>query len=362
MSTKRSNSKIEERNGLRYIQEVIERNNCIYQEIAFSNDQGNDCYIEFIENNVATSFCVFAQIKSGKSYKDNNGYKIPADKEHLVYWKDHLLPVVGLVYDDEIRTAFWVNITEYLKSNPHVVQQQDHTIRVGRQNEFTVEKFYIFKEYFINYIKEYKSYENFGRSLELFAKFDNPALCYEGLKSLFSNHRDKKAAWFHIISNFRNITEQGIQGNILGMLSNYADNPHVFWHKNNMEYYPKKDMQDYLSWALTKCFKQEEVKIALSFMNRMVARGHFSFLVFLVLSFIDDIDTILYKIAHDDSLELEDRNFAFWLYIHVAQRKSTNETIQQIDAYLKNHPDCDDDYLFLGIKDSIKHEGFIPIG
>src|ERR1700742_2201862 len=127
MSTKRSINKIVERSGVRYIQAVIENTNCIFQEILQGNDQGNDCFIEFISDNVATSFCVFGQIKSGKSYRDLTGYKMSVDKEHLEYWHKHLLPVAGIVYDEELNKAFWVNISLYIKSNPKILSENSHT-------------------------------------------------------------------------------------------------------------------------------------------------------------------------------------------------------------------------------------------
>jgi len=362
MSTQRSANKIVERSGIRYVQNVIENTNCIFQEISHINDQGNDCYIEFISDNVATSFCIFAQIKSGNSYKNTSGYKIPADKVHIEYWHNHLLPVVGIVYDEEQKKAFWINISSYIKSNPQILNKNSHTIRIPIESEFSFEKFDDFKSHFIEYINEYKSFENFGRSQDQFSKIDSPDLCYEGLKSLFSNHRDKEAAWYYIISNFGKITEKGIHRNILGMLSNFADNPHLFWHKCNIKYYPTKEMQNYLSSTLTRCFRQHEMRIALSFMGRMVARGDFSFLVFLVLGFIEGIDKILFAIAYDDNVHEDDRNFAFWLYIHFAQTKSAEKTILQINEFLTSFPDNGEDDLFIGMRNTIKDEGFVPIG
>ena len=362
MSTKRSANRIVELSGVRYVQSVIEDTNCIFQEIPQHNDQGNDCYIEFISDNVATSFCIFAQIKSGQSYKDESGYKIPANKEHLEYWQKHLLPVAGIIYDENLNKGFWINISSYIKSNPEILNKASHTIRISPDNEFSFDKFDEFKNHFTGYINEYKSFENFGRSLDHFAKVDSPTSCYEGLKSLFSNHRDKKSTWYYIISNFGRITESGIHRNILGMLSNFASNPHVYWHKDNIQYYPSNEMQEHLSQALTKCFRQHEVLIALSFMGRMVVRSDFSFLVYLVLDFIEDIDKILFAIAYDNNVNDGDRSFAFWLYIHFAQTKSNNKTIEEIDEFLRSFPDNNEDDLFIGMRDTIKEEGFVPIG
>src|SRR6478609_2834329 len=105
MSTKRIKNRIIESVGILHVQGVIEESGCVFSRIPLDNDYGNDCYIEFFENEVATSVCIFAQVKSGKSYKDKTGYKIPANKDHLEYWNNHSNPIVGIVYDDELKKA-----------------------------------------------------------------------------------------------------------------------------------------------------------------------------------------------------------------------------------------------------------------
>ena len=55
----------------------------MFEPFSRENDQGNDCLIEFVQHVYATNYGIYAQIKSGTSYKDNNDYKISADKAHL---------------------------------------------------------------------------------------------------------------------------------------------------------------------------------------------------------------------------------------------------------------------------------------
>jgi hypothetical protein len=106
MSTTRNTNKKIEFEGVRYVQGVVQNNDCIFHSIALENDQGNDCYIEFVVDGKATNFGVFVQIKSGNSYKDSKGYKIPADKNHLNYWNEPVYPMVGIVYDPVLQKAF----------------------------------------------------------------------------------------------------------------------------------------------------------------------------------------------------------------------------------------------------------------
>ncbi|MDF2432496.1 MAG: hypothetical protein JWP44_2127 [Mucilaginibacter sp.] len=50
MSTKRSPNKITEKLGVKYILSIVESHSCIYQAIDLEKDQGNDCFIEIIDN------------------------------------------------------------------------------------------------------------------------------------------------------------------------------------------------------------------------------------------------------------------------------------------------------------------------
>ena len=221
MTFRNPNIKIELQ-GVRYVQGVVQNNHSIFQSMSRENDQGNDCYIEFDRNGVALNYGVFAQIKSGTSYKDNQGYKIPANKAHLNYWNQGLNLTIGIVYDTEIEKAFWVDITAYLRANPQFLKQEHHSIRVDSGSEFSEELFTFFIEHCFKYKNEFTNYENYGRSLESFADVENPGICYEGLKSLYSNYRNKQSTWFFIISSFSKIKEEGIRRNILGLLSNYT--------------------------------------------------------------------------------------------------------------------------------------------
>ncbi|PWK80446.1 uncharacterized protein DUF4365 [Mucilaginibacter oryzae] len=362
MSTKRSQNKATEKLGLKYIQSVVEEHNCIFQAIDLENDQGNDCFIEFIDNNIATSFCVFAQIKSGKTYKDKSGYKIPADSDHLQYWINHILPIVGIVYDLEFNKAYWVNITEYLKVNPQVLLNKSHNIRIDKCNEFSAETFSYFKEHFIVYSLEYKNYENFGRSLEAFSEVANPDICYKGLKSLFANHRERQASWYYIVLNIANIKEKAILGNILGMLSNYLDNPTVLWKAKDYSHYQLSTIGVKVKEYINQLFTAETVRASLCFLKDGIVKGSFSYLVFLVLKEVRGIQDIVYELALAENLELDERNRLFWLYIHFDQYISGNKTISAIDDFLVRYPDNDEAFLFEGIKDTIVRDGYIQTG
>ncbi|MBT2564695.1 DUF4365 domain-containing protein [Pedobacter sp. ISL-68] len=351
-----------EQQGIRYVESVVQDSNSIIQKIDRDNDQGNDGYIEFVNEGLATNYGVFVQIKSGKSYKDNKGYKIPAKSAHLNYWYGGLNLNVGIVYDPEIGKAFWVDFKEYINSNPQILSQKTHDIRIDEKNEFCIERFSDFMEYCNAFKEQLTGDENYGRSLDWFAYVEQPEKCYEGLKSLYANHRNKPSTWFYIISSFSKISEEGIRRTILGLLSNYVSNPNVFWHSANIQYYPPLELQENIKALMSKYFRQLEIEFALPYMENGINKGSFSYLVFLVINLVEDLDVILNNIAFHSIMDNDKRNFCFWLYMHVAKYKSQAEVLQSANKYFSKFTFGNDDEALVGLRESIKNNEITPVG
>ncbi len=348
--------------GVHFVQGVVQNKESSFEPFSHQNDQGNDCYIEFVKNRIPTNYGVFVQIKSGPSFKDANGYKIPADKSHLEYWSKNLYKTIGIVYDPDLSKAFWVDISDYTRLNPAILNQKNHSIRVSSSNEFSEQTFDSFVDYCFQYKIELQSYENFGRSLELFSQVEKPVVCYEGLKSLYSNHRSKDSTWFYILSNFGKIEAISIRTSILGLLSNYVNDSDVFWHKDNLEHYPSDEMRQRIANLLTKLFNVREVEMMLPYMKEGVSRGGFSYKIFLVLDLIVNVHLILKEIAFNDNTTPDDRNFCFWLYMHIAKYYSIQETLIVADQYLNRFPYGREDDAVMGLLESIKSNELFPIG
>jgi hypothetical protein len=351
-----------EQQGIRYVESVVQDSNSIIQKIDRDNDQGNDGYIEFVRAGLATNYGVFVQIKSGSSYKDGKGYKIPANRTHLHYWNSGLNLNIGIVFDPEIGKAFWIDFKEYINLNPHVLSQKTHDIRIDRKNEFCTERFSDFMEYCNAFKEKLCGYDNYGRSLDWFACLEQPEKCYEGLKSLYSNHRNKPSTWFYIISSFSKISVEGVRRTILGLLSNYAINHNIFWHPANVQYYPETSLQENIKVLMTKYFRQTEIELTLPYIEDGINRGSFSFLVFLVINFVEDLDVILKHIAFNSIMDNENRNFCFWLYMHIAKYKSLEEVLNSANKYLSKFNYGNDDEALVGLLESIKNGELIPVG
>lgn len=359
--TKRNLNIKTEKQGVRYVQGVVENNHSIFQEFSRDNDQGNDCYIEFVKDGYATNYGVFVQIKSGTSYKDNSGYKIKTDQAHLKYWNNALNLIICIVYDPEINKAFWIDITSYLIKNPNLLQKRYHTIRLESANEFNEKSFHTFIDYCFNFREIFSNYENYGHSLEWFANISNPNICYEGLKSLYSNHREKASTWFYIISNFSKTNEEGIRANILGLLSNYVNN-NIIWHKNNIEFLQSEYSVLNMHSLMTKYFRQSEVESTIPFMKDGIQKGSFSYLVFLVINMVEDIHIVLRDIAFKPNTTDDIRNFCFWLYLQTAKFHSIEDTLITANEYLEKFPKANEDEAIIGVKESIMAGNLWPVG
>jgi hypothetical protein len=102
-----------ERAGVNAFRALMESARHIVQEIDGGNDYGEDFYLSLTRGGRRTGDIVSVQIKSGLKYRRSSGYAIPCS-DHADDWTRSRIPVIGIVYDPEIRKLYWVNITEYL--------------------------------------------------------------------------------------------------------------------------------------------------------------------------------------------------------------------------------------------------------
>ncbi|MFJ4985085.1 DUF4365 domain-containing protein [Streptomyces sp. NPDC088732] len=104
-----------ERAGVNAFKAAMEAAGHIVQEIDGGNDYGEDCYLSFTQLGRRTGDLAAVQIKSGVKYRRAAGYAIPC-REHVEDWTRSRIPVIGVVYDPEMRACYWVNMTEYLRN------------------------------------------------------------------------------------------------------------------------------------------------------------------------------------------------------------------------------------------------------
>lgn len=74
------------------------------------SDMGIDMHVEIVNEGVATGQIFAIQIKSGKSYfeeETESGYIYRGKNRHLEYWLSQSLPVLILIYEPDFNSVFW---------------------------------------------------------------------------------------------------------------------------------------------------------------------------------------------------------------------------------------------------------------
>lgn len=112
--------------GLNFIRGVVEERGSLFHEVRGENDRGIDAYMDLLWEDSDDVKIVALQIKSGNSYFDEHRCqcKIPVGKHHE-YWANYSLPVYGVVYVPNRKTAYWVDIKKFLEEYWH---ENDHKL------------------------------------------------------------------------------------------------------------------------------------------------------------------------------------------------------------------------------------------
>lgn len=107
--------------GISYVHGIVAQMGFFFREQP-KHDFGIDAHLEISDDTgKGSGRLVGLQIKSGKSYiRRTSGGSIAyyADKRHIIYWAEHSLPVVLIVYSPNENRAWWVDIKEYISQRP----------------------------------------------------------------------------------------------------------------------------------------------------------------------------------------------------------------------------------------------------
>lgn len=138
MSKTRHSARVTSRAGVRECAGYFEDRDCFFQEIGQQNDFGKDAYVDLPQDDETEGHCVALQIKAGISYRRRAGeYFIPIG-QHARIWRESTVPVFGVVFDPELVRLGWVDLTGYLRENPHV---ESGSITVPSANVLTEASF-----------------------------------------------------------------------------------------------------------------------------------------------------------------------------------------------------------------------------
>lgn len=95
-------------------------------EVPQQLDFGRDVLVDVAERRgdgeaTLTGELFAAQVKGGNRYRRADGYVVPVG-DHMHYWTNSSVPVIGIVWDPEDERCRWVNLTAYLREHGPVAQ------------------------------------------------------------------------------------------------------------------------------------------------------------------------------------------------------------------------------------------------
>ncbi|HEV2679324.1 MAG TPA: DUF4365 domain-containing protein [Rhodanobacter sp.] len=138
---RRRSARATSRAGVRACAGFFENLDCFFQEIDQQNDFGKDAYVDLPQDDETEGHCVALQIKAGPTYRRRSGgYFVPIN-QHAKTWRESTVPVFGVVFDPELARLGWVDLTGYLRENPHVTSGR---ITVPPDNVLTAASFATF--------------------------------------------------------------------------------------------------------------------------------------------------------------------------------------------------------------------------
>lgn len=101
---------ITERSGVNFVRSVVEAAGCLFKEINLQHDFGHDATVLLVVDGEVQPREIALQIKSGRSYISDGLCHLPATASHVDFWARHDLTTLGVIYDPEADTAFWIDL------------------------------------------------------------------------------------------------------------------------------------------------------------------------------------------------------------------------------------------------------------
>ncbi|MEN6463422.1 MAG: DUF4365 domain-containing protein [Syntrophomonas sp.] len=349
--------------GVSKVSIVVNQANCLFHKIELENDIGNDAFIEFISGSESTSFCIAAQIKSGISYVRANGEEtfIPTDKEHLIYWNNLNLPVVGLVYNPKNDIIYWVDIKEFILKNPNIIENGPYNISLPIENIFNLDTFNSFSNHFILYNNEMNASKSFFDAVTNISNINDIESQYIGIKNLFTYHRNKNATWFILFNYFRHCSEYNLKMNLIHIISLIPGHGDIFWHKGNIV---NEKIRNKAFELLKKEWGETEIRQLLKYINdeEGIQRGCIGQSIYAIIDRLEDNINILQKISFDSNTDESSRYWAFIMYLNDFQFEHTiDECMVLIDQYLSLFPGTSNNEILGIIKQTIYECGRFDI-
>lgn len=307
-----------ERDGVNHIRKVVEHHNCVFNEIHRENDYGNDAFIELVDNENVTGKYLLVQIKSGNSYNSINSCKIPASADHFNYWKNHKLPVIGIVYDPAEECGYWINISSFLNRNPLIIKSGPFTIKFSKLpiNKFDNKGFI---DFFLPIFLNRPIILDFDRSVE-FAKSDDFDMHLVGIKSLFYGFRNEEKTWDIFESILKERPSNLTTGCLAYIFAHVPGHGDIYWHNES-------NLSCEIESILKERFKKYDKDILVPLIRLVdengFARGSAGQSIYAIIDLsVSNSGNKLTEIIKDKTIETKTRIDALSLYCLIEQEKA----------------------------------------
>jgi len=99
-----------------YVRGVVEDSNCVFKEIDRASDYGHDAFVLLVDDEEVTPVEIALQIKAGRSFCTLHNCSFVASQAHLNFWAKHGLTTIGVVYDPDVDSAWWIDLREAAKA------------------------------------------------------------------------------------------------------------------------------------------------------------------------------------------------------------------------------------------------------
>jgi hypothetical protein len=348
MAPKKLRSTATERAGIHYVSGVVERANCIFQEIERRNDFGNDAIVELVEGEDVRGICVAAQIKSGQSYNTPSECIIPADRDHFEYWSKHSLPVVGIVHDPKENQAYWVGITGILKSDLMRVRNGPFTIRFTKSelNRFDDDGFTTF---FLPRFLRKPILLPRDRALR-FVEAGTAEMRNIGLRALLDGHRDRVETWDVLIAAFQSSERDDLSPFLVYALSLIPGHGDIFWHPGNII---DEGLRKRLRERLAQFGRAEVAKLLSQVGEEGFQRGSVGQGVDAIVSLVPASGRILASIVNDgrEDSDVRANALVLWAYYSPEDAAVALERLADLGGNLSK--------LAVGLREQITTYGFV---
>jgi hypothetical protein len=339
--------------GVCHIGKVTFGAGSLFHEVDQKNDIGNDAFIEFVVDQASTGCCIATQIKSGASYIRNGRFVLPADEDHFEYWRNHSLPVCGFVYDPASDSARWVDLTGHVNDKP-----TQFTIEAPPENIFDQAHFPAFREHFLAYRRRFSDAANFGKALADFSHLEDFARCENGIRALFSFHRNRLEAWYFVISTINNFRGHPLLRLLVSTLSHVPGHMDTFWMrgKNTIPEAISNAAELFLKRALTG----DTVLTLLGAIDQGgVERGTIGQCVASIVDLAQDRRASLEAIALDVMVPEDVRYWALLLLIIYEQRLHRGYCISVAEKAAPSFTDEDHQERLRGLLETLKTPGLL---